>query len=611
MSTPFQPGTWVQLPSNCTQSFTLVFKRCASWGRESVYRCVEWVTETVTECVEWGWSETKKCSWWSWLFCLAWAVIVSVVCLALGIVAIVVCAAFAVVVIAVCLLWTVITFIFCLSNANGGSAFLLTDGTVMMQESAATNLYFLGIPLISYGTNRWWKLTPDKDGSYANGSWSRLADSKLQRLFCASAVLADGRLVLCGGEYSDASGNVENDYTNTCEIYDPVKNTWTSFDGPSDSSGNKWPTIGDAPSAVLADGSFLIGWLDGPDIAKLDPATLAWTPLKPRPLVGTSDEDSWVLMPDGTVVGPSCQLASPNATTWVYDPASNTWTQGNDLPVGVVDTDDDEIGPGLLRYDGTAFFIGANGHTAIYDPSQPKPQRWSNGPDLPTQGVSGTSMAIGIHDGPGCVMVNGNVLFGAGVKVDEAGTWSSPSWFFEFDGTAFQRTADPPNNAGFTYLTRLLMLPNGDVLFCREDDDSFYAYHSEAAVPDDSYRPVIQDCPAEIAADSTIQVSGLQFNGLSQCSGYGDDFMNATNYPLVRIVNDATGHVRYCRTHDHTTPDDNGVPRTSMGVATGSAVITTNVDIPYDIETGASQLYVVANGIPSEPFPVDVYVMTY
>jgi len=42
-------------------------------------------------------------------------------------------------------------------------------------------LYDLGIGLLSWGTNRWWKLTPDPLGNYANGSWTRLADSNVAR----------------------------------------------------------------------------------------------------------------------------------------------------------------------------------------------------------------------------------------------------------------------------------------------------------------------------------------------------------------------------------------------------------------------------------------------
>lgn len=595
----FQAGTWVRLPGNCTRDVIVTYARCAEWGVQVLYQCVQWTTKTITECISWGWKQTKSCSWWSWLFCVLWAIVVTAVCLAFGVVVISVCAAFTTVELIVCLLWTLVSVALCLSTANGGAAFLLTDGTVMMQESAATNLYFLGIPVIAYGTNRWWRLTPDEFGNYANGTWSRLADSEVGRRSYASGVLADGRVVVCGGEYSDASGTVEQDWTNTCEIYDPVTDSWTSFGPPTlPHSTQVWSYIGDAACAVIPTGSFLIGSTHDRNIALLDPATLTWTARTPHPAV-TSDEDSWVLMPDSTIASPSCE---DPPTTWVYDIPGDSWQPGNNLPVGIVDTQDSEIGPGLLRYDGTAFFLGANEHTAVYSPNA-TPQ-WSNGPDLPAQMVNGTPMPIGIHDGPGTVLVNGNILFGAGIKIGPSQT--SPSWFFEFDGTAFNRTTDPPNNVTLTYMTRMLLLPTGDVLFCRQDDDSFYAYHSESALPQDSYRPVIQACPASVTPGTTIQVSGLQFNGLSQANGYGDDFTNATNYPLVRIVDNQTNHVRYCRTHDHTTVDSSGNVVTSMGVATGSAVITTQVDIPADIDPGDGQLFVVANGIPSAPFPVTV-----
>ena len=42
-------------------------------------------------------------------------------------------------------------------------------------------------------------------------------------------------------------------------------------------------------------------------------------------------------------------------------------------------------------------------------------------------------------------------------------------------------------------------------------------------------------------------ITGQQFNGLTQCQCYGDDYTAATNYPLVRIRNKRSGKVRYCR----------------------------------------------------------------
>ena len=81
---------------------------------------------------------------------------------------------------------------------------------------------------------------------------------------------------------------------------------------------------------------------------------------------------------------------------------------------------------------------------------------------------------------------------------------------------------------------------------------------------------------------------------MSQASIYGDEGQSATNYPLVRITNIATGHVFYARTHNHS----------SMGVATGSLIVTTHFDVPAGIELGASQLVVVTNGIASKPVNV-------
>ena len=65
--------------------------------------------------------------------------------------------------------------------------------------------------------------------------------------------------------------------------------------------------------------------------------------------------------------------------------------------------------------------------------------------------------------------------------------------------------------------------------------------------------------------------------------------------------------MRYCRTFNHSTLDNNGDVVPSMGVATGSAVISTNVTIPGDIELGDASLFVVANGIASAPVDVSIW----
>src|SRR5579871_647760 len=87
--------------------------------------------------------------------------------------------------------------------------YLLTDGTVMAQGNNA---------------NDFWKLTPDINGSYLNGTWTQLATlpSGYDPYANASAVLADGRVIIMGGEY--------NYYVFTLTykgaIYNLLKNTW-------------------------------------------------------------------------------------------------------------------------------------------------------------------------------------------------------------------------------------------------------------------------------------------------------------------------------------------------------------------------------------------------
>jgi len=72
------------------------------------------------------------------------------------------------------------------------SANLMTDGTVLVHE---------------YGTPNWWRLTPDVNGSYLNGTWSQVASLQHSYgpLYFANAVLPDGRLIVEGGEYNLAS----------------------------------------------------------------------------------------------------------------------------------------------------------------------------------------------------------------------------------------------------------------------------------------------------------------------------------------------------------------------------------------------------------------------
>src|SRR5262245_58429494 len=76
----------------------------------------------------------------------------NLVCILFVLIGFFVCLVVMVVVAIVCLVWAWIEVWFCLSKANGGTAFLLTDGTVLVQEC---QLY--------QATRRWWRLQPDQN----------------------------------------------------------------------------------------------------------------------------------------------------------------------------------------------------------------------------------------------------------------------------------------------------------------------------------------------------------------------------------------------------------------------------------------------------------------
>ena len=90
-------------------------------------------------------------------------------------------------------------------------------------------------------------------------------------------------------------------------------------------------------------------------------------------------------------------------------------------------------------------------------------------------------------------------------------------------------------------------------------------------------------------------IFGYKFNGVSRAANSGDDNLQATNYPIVRITNVTTGHVFYRRTHDHNT----------MAVGYQGPAYTT-LDVPASVETGQGTLEVIANRVPSQKYKIGI-----
>jgi hypothetical protein len=99
---------------------------------------------------------------------------------------------------------------------------------------------------------------------------------------------------------------------------------------------------------------------------------------------------------------------------------------------------------------------------------------------------------------------------------------------------------------------------------------------------------VVTSVPATLTHGKTYTAQGTQFAGVSQGGAYGDDYQPYTNYALVRITNNSTKHVFYCKTHNP-----------SSYALQSTAAQSTMFDVPAGIETGASTFVIVTNGIPS------------
>ena len=436
--------------------------------------------------------------------------------------------------------------------------------------------------------NDWWALTPDSTGSYLNGTWSQLASgpSDYCPLYYPSSVLADGRLVTIGGEY-----NLCGPETSSLPgaVYNPKTDTWKSLPNPKGSVWNSGYGMIDSASVVLANGDFFVtcaGCGSGPSgdgyAVYATPADLHWIATGAGKLEGGYDEEGLTLLPGGKVLTVGVYVAY---NSQLYDPSTGTWGASINTVVDFTNPNG-EIGPAVLRPDGTIFQAGgvdATGVNAVFDTAT---NTWSAAPSFPVVGAG----QLDIADGPGAILPNGNVLLATGPGYTHQGVY-----YFEWDGTSLNPVPGTPNAPNeVVYGDRMLVLPTGEIYKTGGGENMLY---TTAGTYEPSWQPTITSVHKKLhPGDLSQTLSGTQLNGLSNGAAYGDDFQNASNYPLIRITNNASGDVFYARTHNHST----------MGVATGAQIVSTKFDVPCSTELGASQLVVVANGIPSSPVDVTI-----
>jgi len=438
---------------------------------------------------------------------------------------------------------------------SGGLMLLLSDGTVMAKSNAGGGS----------GTI-WMKLTP-QNGSYVNGTWSQLASMINDRLYFSSQVLKDGRVYVAGGEYGNGGS--------LAEVYNPLNNTWTATPNPNH-------RISDANSEILPDGRILQALVESdlrPTII-YDPVSNTYSPGPSTN--GIHNESAWVKLADNSIL----YVDRDTRNSERYIPSQNRWITDATVPSSLYDPYGSEAGGSLLLPDGRAFFIGSSGTTAYYTPSgSTNPGYWTAGPNTPN--------GFGCPDGVASMLPNGNILLVLSPPPTSADHFPSPTYFYEFNyrTNSFTQINSPyggPTGNYSTFVTCMLNLPDGTVMYSVQGDSKYYIYKPSGSQLS-AGRPVVNQISANDCSGSSYTISGTGFNGMSEGTSYGDDWQMATNYPIIRLTNGS--NVYYARTYNWN----------NTGVQTGGALTTSQFTLPAGLPQATYSLVVTANGITSDP----------
>ena len=452
--------------------------------------------------------------------------------------------------------WTLLT-----TNApdfNGGVMLLLTDGTVLAKTYTGS----------TFG-NVWDKLTPDVHGSYINGTWSTTPAMHDDRLYFSTQVLKDGRVYVAGGE--DGSG------ANKCEIYNPVTNTWST---PLTVPGGY--SIDDGNSEILPDGRVLQAIVSGGayHVEIYDPVANTYSAAPD--VIGSHDESAWLKLPDNSILF----VDIFSTTSERYIPSTNTWVSDGDVPVALYDAFNYESGAAFMLPNGKAFFIGSTSNTAIYTPSgTTAPGTWIAGPAIPA--------GLGAPDASAAMMVNGKVLCAFSRTPTFAGDYSDSTMFYEYDYTtnAFTLVGAPGGGNivhNQTYMTNMLDLPDGTVLFADQGSKQYYEY-TPAGTALTSGKPTVSN--ASRTNCDTFLITGTLFTGISEGANFGDDWQMSSNYPIIRLTSGT--NVYYARSFNW---------NRIGAVMTGTLPDTARFVLPSGLPAGTYSLAVVVNGNASTPY---------
>ncbi len=462
-----------------------------------------------------------------------------------------------------------------------GPMLQLRDGNILAHSDQGGN------------ANSWYILKPASNGSYETGTWVSTPfnmQSGYAPFFFSSAVLLDGKtIVVEGGEYNNGQGvwttiGSQGTYT----PFTPNL-TWVVNNPPTG-----WSTIGDAESVVLPDGTYFQSNCCTKQTAYRAGAS-SWN-TGPNVLAVRNDESGWSTLPDGRVMMTDVQNNSncPGSlkSSEYYDfSGDKTWHCGPALTQQLWQQSDQELGSNVVFYPsahhpkgGTLQYGGNSTFTNVLDINS---FTWATGPTLGN---------LQQADGPGALEPNGKIL-----EQLSPGLFASGCQFAEFDpeGNSGAGTLTNTVNNAFcpadsSFVGHLMIFPTGQI-GSEDYDTTIYLYNPAPGVVSGVAPTIIPASNAYLGGSKNNILYGIQLNGLSENNFYGDDYQDATNYPLIRFTNSG-GSVWYGFTHDDSTH--------SMAPGT---VSYTKFDLNPAMPPGTYTMQVVTNGIGSNKVTVKVH----
>jgi hypothetical protein len=464
---------------------------------------------------------------------------------------------------------------------------LLSNGDVLIQSGS------------NAPTNTWFRLSPDATGNYVTGVWNSQSQMATARLFAPTAMLPDSRVFIVGGEYS-----LPFDFTNTAELYNTVTNSWSSAASvptPLTQVGTTPPPLptsqfGDDPIVVLPNGNILAGYFNDPTTYVYNPTTNTWRTTAGSKLHNDpSDEETWIKLADDSILSYDifASLSTGTFQAQRFIPSQDKWVDASNVdplnPPSLLSSAAEgfELGPGWQLPDGRVFLLGANGNSAFYLPAT---NTWTAGPRLPTfTDRFGATVQMGATDNPGAIMPNGKILVSLS-PTTPAPIFGPPTRLYEFDpGSNVFTDVTPPGLTNInSFFLDMVNLPTGQVLVGNQGGPMF-VYNPDGG-PLDSWRPTIQNIKDN--GNGTFTLTGTLLTGVTEGSGYGDDFASASNYPILRMT-DKNGNIVEARTFNWS----------STGFAKFGQTQTTQFVLPAGRKlTDFTNFTVVTNGIASLPF---------